>query len=189
MVVGVLALGAIGCGGDPKAEPAVSGPPVLRLETVPAEVRQGCREIAAVATTAILCPERMPPPKTGRKYLVVKALKDPREGSVVGVVLSYLAKPQPAIQNTFMHMYFAPTEVFPQIPDRSRPAEVGGRSGTIYPATGHDPSNNHFNFACRIGSQPDYWVSVHSVGRGSRQLLDAMVRGLRPVEMASRRTR
>lgn len=45
----------------------------------------------------------------------------------------------------------------------------------------HDPDDNHFNFSCRLGSSTEYWVSVHSVGRGSRQLLDAMVRELRPV--------
>jgi hypothetical protein len=181
IIAAAFVLVASGCGGDPEPDPVDPGPPLLLLKRAPAEMREACREIAADASTTIYCPTRMPPVKHGKDYLEVKEMRNVSGDAVVGVTIYYTAKKQPALQNTRMHMYFAPTGVLPYLPKKSRHAEIGDRRGTFYPAIGHDPDDNHFNFSCRLGSPAKYWVSVHSVGRGSRQLLDAMVRELEPV--------
>lgn len=186
LIVVATACAVAGCKGDPDAdvdtpEPPDPGPPRVILARAPAEVRERCREIAADASTTIFCPTRIPPPKEGRRYLGVDEVRNVEGDKVVGAELNYTAKPQRAMQNTFIHMYFLPTAVLPYLPNKSRMAEFGDREGTFYPATGHDPQNNHFEFSCQLGAQDEYWVSVHSIGRGSRQLLDAMVSQLRPV--------
>lgn len=178
----VVGTSLAGCADDPDApRPRAPGPPRLILERAPAEVRETCREIAARATETIYCPERIPAPKGGRRYLGVDEQRNVQGDEVVGVEISWTAEPQPALQNTFMHVYILPTSVLPYLPKKSRTAEIAGRRGTFYPATGHDAANNHFNFSCHLDSSTEYWVSVHRVGRGSRQLLDAIVRNLEPV--------
>lgn len=189
-------------GVDPAPKRAFEPP---TLEPVPAAIARACVEMAARTPGRILCPRRLPRPflgnLPGHEPLPLRlSILSGRYGGgrlvPVGASFGYGAGWEPASGRDwklhawrnrpccFLHfdVYEAPPRPDWLRADRARPLRLAGRSGFFAWSSYHAPIgfSNHVRFAWREHGRW-YVATLHFFGPGTKPLLEALVRELRPV--------
>ena len=196
-----LAVFGAGCGGDstlPDRTDVVAG---IELYPAPSPIRGACRRAQAHSRVPILCPTVLPRPErsaaeayrpgTPTAPLTTYQIRASRRGSVLGLGFEYNAETPNDLPRDrperFLHFVVQGQgeRLMGPRPRTARPAVLGGKRGSLAPATsaryGGSYFGNHVRLFWREGGVA-YAATLHGFGGGTTALLGALIATLRPAE-------
>ena len=191
VVAALTVVGGLGCSeGEQTTSPASAARiEKFELQPMPAAQRRECQQDASLAE-GISCPKVFPRPsgpRDGDWYIKPVKRGPGRDAPRTGIDISFLPEAEPAIIH--FSVSAAPRRSAlvgygEELPDTAREETLGGRGGIYAAATGQAPCCNHAIFVWREAARI-YAASLHTIGPGTKPLLERMVERL---ELPGRRS-